>query len=755
MKKNILCILLSLLVWSGLSASEDPEWITAVENQSATNTWLCFRKTYDIDQTPGSVLTRIAADSKYWLWVNGQLVVFEGGVKRGPDPRNTYYDELDLAPYLRKGKNLVSVLLWYFGKQGFSYNPSGCAALFIDGRDASGKQILKTDNSWMSMVHPAYGIAGNPMLNFRLPESNLSYDARNELGEWNADPDYTTHKKVWKESLEKGTEGASPWNKLFPRIIPMWKDYGLKDYVNTRVIKGLDYDTLVCKLPYNAQITPYLSIDATEGKLITMLTDHYRGGGPVNLRSEYITKKGLQEYESLGWINGHNIYYIYPKGVKINRVMYRETSYDTEFSGYFSCNDPFMNLLWEKARRTLLVTMRDTYMDCPDRERAQWWGDVVNESGEAFYALCPKSHLLMKKGMYELINWQKEDGKLFSPIPASNYERELPGQMLASVGYYGFWNYYMSTGDLKPVADLYPGIQRYLNLWKFNADGTVQFRTGDWTWGDWGSNIDKEVLYNAWYYIALKGVSKMADALGRSVDKNLYETQMMSLKEAFNKKFWNGKSYRHPSYTEETDDRVQALAVVSGIADPIQYPEIFETLKKQEFASPYMEKYVIEALFQMGYGQYGLSRLKRRFSEMVNDPDCSTLYEGWGIGIKGYGGGTKNHAWSGGGLTILSQYVCGVEPLTPGYAFFNVKPLPAGIRKASARIPSVAGNIDVSFTDEKSMFELSVTVPLGTKSRVVLPYAMKSVTCNGKRNSPDKPIELSEGSWKIKAVKKK
>lgn len=29
-------------------------------------------------------------------------------------------------------------------------------------------------------------------------------------------------------------------------------------------------------------------------------------------------------------------------------------------------------------------------MDCPDRERAQWWGDEVNELGEAFYVLDPR-----------------------------------------------------------------------------------------------------------------------------------------------------------------------------------------------------------------------------------------------------------------------------------------------------------------------------------------------------------------------------
>ena len=140
-----------------------------------------------------------------------------------------------------------------------------------------------------------------------------------------------------------------------------------------------------------------------------------------------------------------------PKGINLTKVQFRETGYNTEFEGYFRCNDPFLNKMWEKSQRTLYITMRDTYMDCPDRERAQWWGDEVNESGEAFYALSVSSHLLMKKGMYELMGWQRPTGEIFAPIPSSNYHTELPGQMLASIGYFGFWNYYLNTGDLKTI----------------------------------------------------------------------------------------------------------------------------------------------------------------------------------------------------------------------------------------------------------------------------------------------------------------
>lgn len=112
--------------------------------------------------------------------------------------------------------------------------------------------------------------------------------------------------------------------------------------------------------------------------------------------------------------------------------------------------------LWDKAQRTLYITMRDTYMDCPDRERAQWWGDVVNELGEAFYALDEKAHLLTRKGIHELMGWQRADSTIFAPVPAGNYKDELPMQMLASVSHYGFWTYYMGTGDRQTILDVLP-----------------------------------------------------------------------------------------------------------------------------------------------------------------------------------------------------------------------------------------------------------------------------------------------------------
>lgn len=719
MSRIVMLVLAIVLGTSEVHAQEwKGKWIATMENQSATNTWLAYRKQVNVGQVPAHAMARIAADSKYWLWINGKLVVFEGGLKRGPNPMDTYYDEVDIAAYLKTGNNTIAVLVWYFGKDGFSHKSSGRAGLLFDC-DVNGTQVV-SDKTWKCAIQPAYQTAGAPLPNFRLSESSILYDARKALLQWQEN---NYDDKWMPEAMELGKAGAYPWNKLHLRPIPMWKDHGLTSYVNPRQFPVVSTgDTIVCELPYNAQVTPYLEVEATAGQRIMMATDNYLFYCPeISVRAEYITRDGLQQFECPGWMNGHKVYYFIPKGIKVVGLKYRETGYDAAFEGSFTSSEPFLNKLWEKARRTLYINMRDTYMDCPERERAQWTGDAVNESGQAFYALSPSSHALSKKWLFELVSWQREDSSLYAPVPAGNWNGELPGQVAASVGYYGLWNYYLHTGDKATVAALYNGVKRYLDSWEPDGRGTMKFRTGDWTWGDWGEERDMLLLFNLWYYLAVKGMHHMALTLGNTADAAKYATWMEEFTTSFNQQFWTGSAYRDPAYKGQTDDRAQALAVVAGVAGKEKYPSLLKVFQTAEHASPYMEKYVFEAMFRMGYVKEALARHEKRFAGMVNYPGFTTLFEGWGIGKEGFGGGTVNHAWSGGGLTILSQYLCGIAPLIPAYKEFQVMPQPGPVKSAAATIASVAGKISSAFVNLPDKFTLTIAAPDNTTAVVGIP----------------------------------
>lgn len=570
------------------------------------NLWSCYRKEFRLAEKPKSAVARIAVDSKYWLWVNGVLVVREGSLKRGPTPTDTFFDEIDLVPHLQQGANTVAILVWYFGKEGFSHKSSGRSGLLFEL--AAGGEKVVSDASWLTILHPSFGDTGEPHPNASLPESNIRFDAGKDVTGWEM-PGFAA--TSWVPAEELGAPDCAPWNRLVKRPVPFWKDYGLKPYTNASSLPKIsDGKPLKAKIPYNAQVTPYFKVNAKAGEVIKIQMDNYAGGSEPNVRAEYVTRDGEQAFECFGWMNGHEVHYEIPAGIKILDLKFRETGFDTEFTGTFDCDDDFLNRLRTKALRTLYITMRDNYMDCPDRERALWWGDAVNELGESFYAFDRRSDLLTRKCILDLVAWQKPDGVLFSPIPAGNWDRDLPLQMLASIGRTGFWTYSFFSGDMATLKVAYPGMKRY------------------------------------------------------------------------------------------------------------------------------MEKYVLEALCLMDQPKLAQERMKKRYAKMVDHPEYTTLWEGWGIGAEGFGGGTINHAWSGGPLTIMSQYFAGIAPTAPGFLSYSIYPQLGELKKITAKVVTAKGDIVLQLSNSKEMFALDLTSPSGTQATVGIPVltgeTIMEVKVNGK-----------------------
>ena len=719
-----LLVVTSLFLSSAMCTNAEDwkgQYLTLEHTQSRPNTWAIWRKSFTVDKVPSSVKAHIATDSKYWLYINGKLAVFEGGLKRGPEPNATYYDEVEIAPYLHEGDNLIAVLTWFFGLNGFSHVNSGTAGLLFEA-EGDGVQVA-SDKTWRGAVYGAYGETDAPKPNYRISESNIRFDGRKEeIGWYTADYTYGL-----LEVLPIDVENC-PLGKLVKRPIPMFKDSGLRDFVS-KEMKG---DTLVCTLPYNCQCTPYIKLRAKEaGQLVKIQTDVHMVAGSPTVRCEYITREGEQEYENFGWFNGHQVWYILPEGVEAEEVKYRESGYGCDMVEPFTCDDKLLTELWARAQRTLYITMRDNYMDCPDRERAQWWGDAVNELGEAYYALTPEGIQLGMKGLDEMFCWQRSDGVLYSPVPAGNWNKELPSQILAATGWYGIYTQCYYADDFSVARKHYDRLHRYLHeVWKTDDDGLAILRQGDWFWGDWGENIDQLLLQNTWYYLALKGELELAKTFGKTADAQAIQQMMKKMEDNFDKRFWTDSAYRSPEYSGETDDRGNALAVVSGLASKDKYPVLTKLLTSEYHASPYMEKYVLEALFCMDATDEALDRIRKRYKTMVEYPGLTTLPENWidetitlkpGEPMINAFWGTYNHGWSGGPLTLLSQKVCGIEPSSPGFKTFRVKPQMGSLKQAACHVSSVSGEIAVSIQRKGRKLQIDVTVPEGTSADIVFP----------------------------------
>ena len=84
-------------------------------------------------------------------------------------------------------------------------------------------------------------------------------------------------------------------------------------------------------------------------------------------------------------------------------------------------------------------------------------------------------------------------------------------------------------------------------------------------------------------------------------------------------------------------------------------------------------------------------------------------------------GGTINHAWSGGPLTLLSQKVCGIEPTSPGFRSFKVCPQMGTLTEASATVDTHFGKIEVSLKRKGKKIQATLSVPEGTTAEVIWP----------------------------------
>ena len=712
MKNLFKVIALLMLSFSLLSCMPQPaktaQWITYSEFQHNPNQWFKIRKSVTLNEKPKELKTIIAADSKYWLYINGELALFEGQLKRGPNHNDTYYDELDLAPYLQKGENTIAALVWYFGREGFSHKDSKQFGFLLENEQ------FVTDSTWRISTAEAFQSTGDPQANYRLPESNLKFDARLANEEW---IERSFNDESWALAKSVGEKGVAPWNNLVKRPIPFFKTFPLQKSDNLTK----EGNTITVDLPYDMQYHPYLKVKAPAGKKININPDNLHTLNDVPLRGEYITKEGEQEYLHLPWLSGEKTVFILEDSIEVLELGYMESGYDTEFDGAFSIDDDYIMRYFEKAQRTLYVNMRDTYFDCPDRERAQWLGDGVILMEESFYLLDNKAIDLAQKMYRELFGWQRDDSTMFGPIPAGNWVNELPQQTLAAVGNYGFGTYFMYTADTEMMKKAYPPIKKYLGLWKVAEDGTVPFREGGWTWGDWGEQIDRELAEHIWVYIGLDNLAYMANHLGKADEATEIERKMEAIKDRVNSVFWTPNGYRSTTFTEETDDRGNALAVVSGIAGKDKYPVIFNLFKEVEHASPYMEKYVMEALFKMGEGQFAIDRFKKRYEAMVNHPDCSTLWEFWTYEA------SVNHAWSGGPLSVLYKNMAGVIPTKPGFEEFTVFPELLDKNSLNCSFSTVKGAISLSMKTEKGNTFMELEVPEKSHAVVRVPLVANDV----------------------------
>ena len=250
---------------------------------------------------------------------------------------------------------------------------------------------------------------------------------------------------------------------------------------------------------------------------------------------------------------------------------------------------------------------------------------------------------------------------------------------------------------------------------------------------------------------------KCFSAIGMDQEAQYAASLSKEIKQAFRKEILRPHEYDGPLGANDTV-ATHAMAIYYGMYEEEELPSAIYKLKcriKQtgghiDFGA------LCNRVFWRVVGEHigmdealdmMLSETYPSFAALLKN-GMTTLWEGWGIGNGGFGGGSYNHAWSGGPLTILSSYVAGVKVVEPGFKVFSVSPNLGNLSHVKVMVPLAGGRfIEVDVKKDAKRCVLELTVPEGTSGVINLPDGYTQMSVNGKSARPG--MQLETGVWKV------
>jgi hypothetical protein len=389
------------------------------------------------------------------------------------------------------------------------------------------------------------------------------------------------------------------------------------------------------------------------------------------------------------------------------------------------------------------------------------WGDFYPAQRAAFTAhwLPEIVAETMRDGaehQYTFVEENRWGGVLAGKIPAANagdYMRDN-GFNIAWLDDYTLWwvatlhHYWMHAGDDAFVAEVYPALVNVFDQWaarKMRSDGLLSLRLGDWYWSFLRQG--GVTSFNALYVSALERSADMADRLGHADDAAAWRARAQSVRDAINAYLFDDAN---GLYVDSRDDGTHhpldanTLAILYGVADRDRGDVILDKIESlmwgpfgtkaswppydtwghnQQVWAWYVQ-FEAEARFRLNDDQRALETIRRPWGHMVDSDPGRTMWEFMmGDGTLESGLRNTDHAFSSGAAWLMSEYVAGIRPTSPGFAAVDVVPHPGDLEWVECVVPSPLGPVGIDYTVDVAaeIYDATVTIPAGSVGRVAVP----------------------------------
>lgn len=733
-----------------------------------------FALPFHLCDVPNHSVLRLAATNIYRLYVNGVSCAF--GPRKG-DANCEYYDEVDIAPCLRAGDNLLALRVETVQGSGLTETEyrvsslvpiSGDCRMLVEGRAAgvelsTGKAIWRACRDDSRTHHygepdPYLGPSFEEFHGAKLPRA------------WMTDAAICEAWPQAKPLREPGITscGEIRGTSLLPRPIPFLDETPIVDYRAFPMPGGtlLEFgkpvpagESACCLIDARELVTAFVEADCTGvGARISFtygeaffFPENVPAGANPSLMSfqdgerwrkrnrddttgrlfggeDRVFCDGACHYAPLWFRTFRYILVQLEAGstaATIEIPELRRCNYALRVESGIRTKDKDANWLWDISLKTLKNCMHATFEDCPYYEQLQYICDGKLEM-DFLYSVSTDTRLA-ETGVWDFHSSLKPFGLVACAYPAA-YAQIIPS--FAAQFVWMVAALYEQTGDREAARFYLPTCDAVLEYYERHMApcglvGNLEY----WTFVDWSPEWNPRngapdalrrgcaSIDSLIYIRSLALGAHLADETGRHGLASEYRARARKLSEVVLSLCWRedrGMLAEGPQF-DQFSQHAQALGVLTGVLTG-------ERARKAMLACLQSPGVVQCSLSWSHYLYEALHRcglhheVRKRMDALLplRASGFTTLPE-WAFDSAR----SDCHGWSATALYQYIRYVLGVRPGADGWTRILVQPTPMGYSEFAGTAATPAGKVDVDWRIENGVFRLKLTTPAATT--VVLP----------------------------------
>lgn len=667
-----------------------------------------FKKRFNLKAEPVSAVMRGSAYGLWQPYINGKTVQYR--LMPGTMEGRKEYQEFSVRKLLHAGENEVCVILgngWYncecFGILD-AKQPSFIGEIEVAYADGE-KEIVATDESWLAAESRIY-------------EDDLQYGERVDA-------------RI-SETAEKTAVCADCNTALVKQDYPLM---GVEQRIAPQTVSDEDGKT-VFDFGYNfSGRASFKFYNTVAGQKITIRYYEFinndgeynlhtysdvfypcesdKGGkarGAVKNLDFYIARGAeCEEYEPIFTYTG--LRYVIIEGLSDGQKCEAEGMVIGALlkdNGTLSSACGYPEQLWDMTYKTWRGNVFSGPTDCPSREKNYWNGDMQLFANTACWCSDCSEFLARwtefgRKIEYGVYGWEDE-------------EYVVP------------WVLYKFYGDSDILRRKYDVILRLMrDRGVFNGD--VLPKNPHSPYNDHltcGVNIDKQLFSDMYYCLMIGTACKIADVIGKSTDKAVFEEKYAESLAAFRERYRN-----NPLLTENPASIVLALAF--KLYDGAEAEKLAQKLNNAVCENGYTlitgfhaTRYILDVLCDYGYAETAWKLVKQgKYPSWryIAETGAATFTETWHGMDTGETEMSMNHFTPGAFACWFFEYLGGirVEKCGPGFKELWLEPVfLAEVGSFAVSANTAHGKVKSAWQSTKNGFEYRFEIPHGITAKVCI-----------------------------------